>query len=207
MPIDINLTTSVLEAYNTNVAASSTQAVSEVSQSAEASGEQAYEVETGSENASKFQVDYEKIKELKAEYRKGYTAFKQMVSALFDKQSEAVKGVLSRVFGANANFEGITDLGKTLSSLNVDDATRKQAEELIGENGAWGVKQVSENILNFAKAAAGGDSAKLEKMKDAFLKGFSEAEKVWGGKLPEISYKTKEAVLKGFDELLGEKSE
>ena len=32
------------------------------------------------------------------------------------------------------------------------------------------------------------------------MKGFKEAEKAWGGKLPEISQKTYDEVLKRFDE-------
>ncbi len=36
---------------------------------------------------------------------------------------------------------------------------------------------------------------------DTFKKGFSQAEKQWGGKLPDISQKTYDAVMKGFDDM------
>lgn len=206
MPIEINVSasTSILETYNAQAASAAGQ---NASGQAPVSEEEAYKVSTGAERSSKFQVDYDKINALKADYRKGYTAFRQMVSALFQKQGEATRSILERIFGENGNFEGVTNLGETLASLQVDEETRAEAASLIGEDGAWGVKQVSQNILSFAKAAAGGDPEKLETMKNAFLKGFAEAERVWGGKLPEISYKTKEAVLAGFDELQGAKSE
>ena len=37
-------------------------------------------------------------------------------------------------------------------------------------------------------------------MKAAFEKGYKMAEKTWGGKLPDISRQTYDAVLKGFDD-------
>ena len=43
-------------------------------------------------------------------------------------------------------------------------------------------------------------------MREAFKKGYSQAEKTWGGELPEISKNTFDAVMKGFDELTGKVS-
>jgi hypothetical protein len=37
-------------------------------------------------------------------------------------------------------------------------------------------------------------------LRDAFEKGFRAAEKQMGGTLPDISYKTYEKVMQGFDE-------
>ena len=37
-------------------------------------------------------------------------------------------------------------------------------------------------------------------MRKAIEKGFSQAAKLWGDELPEISQKTHEAVMKGLDE-------
>ena len=87
--------------------------------------------------------------------------------------------------------------------FTVDAATKAQAQEDISEDGYWGVKQTSERILDFAKALAGDDPEKLEKMRAAFEKGYAQAEKTWGGELPEISKQTFDAVMKGFDGLTG----
>lgn len=162
--------------------------------------EEAYSVSKSGDKPSRFEVDYDKIRSLKADYRKGYSAFRHMVSTLLQKQGQKSQDVLKKIFGENGNFEGVTDLGKVMASLDVDDETRAQAASLIGENGDLGVNQVSKNILDFAKAASGGDPSKIEELKQAFLKGFSEAERVWGGSLPQISYQTKQAVLKGFED-------
>jgi phage-related tail protein len=50
-----------------------------------------------------------------------------------------------------------------------------------------------------AKALTGGDPGKIEEMRDAFKKGFDQATKSWGQALPEISSKTYDAVMEGFD--------
>ena len=200
MQIDVHSVSNVLNENTVNTSESAVQAVKGV---AEKTDEKAYELSAG-EKANSFKVDYAKINALKTDYRKGYNAFRQMVSELLVKQGSKSAGILEHIFGSGGNFKGVTNLGETLASLEVDEATRAKAAELISEDGAWGVKQVSQNILNFAKAAAGNDPEKLEKMKAAFLKGFEQAEQVWGGKLPDISYKTKDAVLAGFDEMQGE---
>ena len=56
-------------------------------------------------------------------------------------------------------------------------------------------------------ALAGDDSKALEKMRDAFVKGYKQAEKQWGGKLPDISQRTYDAVMKKFDSLSSKKEE
>ena len=43
-------------------------------------------------------------------------------------------------------------------------------------------------------------------MKNAFLKGYEQAEETWGGKLPEISQKTYDAVLAKFDKLMNKET-
>ena len=98
---------------------------------------------------------------------------------------------------------GDDSIWKFLASGNftVDAATKAQAQADIADDGYWGVSQTSQRILDFATALTGGDPDKIEDMRAAFKKGYEQAEKTWGGKLPEISQKTYDAVMKGFDDL------
>ena len=50
-------------------------------------------------------------------------------------------------------------------------------------------------------ALTGGDPDKVDSMIDAFKKGYAQAEETWGGKLPEISQKTYDAVLDKFEKI------
>lgn len=86
--------------------------------------------------------------------------------------------------------------------VEVDPETRAQAQKDIAEDGYYGVKQTSDRILDFAKALAGDDPKKLEEMREAFKKGYEQAEKTWGGELPEISKQTFDAVMSKFDDLV-----
>jgi hypothetical protein len=85
-------------------------------------------------------------------------------------------------------------------NLEVDDATRAQAQQDIAVDGFWGVEQTSERTVEFAKAISGGDPAKIELLRQSIIDGYAAAEKSWGGALPEISKQTQEATLKGLDD-------
>jgi hypothetical protein len=120
--------------------------------------------------------------------------------------------IVHKMMGKQANAYGIANTDNDEDSIwsflakgdfTVDAATKAQAQEDISENGYWGVKQTSERILDFAKALAGDNPDKLEQMRSAFEKGYKQAEKTWGGELPDISKQTFDAVMKGFDELTG----
>ena len=120
--------------------------------------------------------------------------------------------IVHKMMGKQAKTYGIANSENDEDSIwkflakgdfTVDAATKAQAQEDISENGYWGVKQTSERILDFAKALAGDDPEKLEKIRSAFETGYKQAEKTWGGELPDISKQTFDAVMKGLDELTG----
>lgn len=136
-------------------------------------------------------VDSETIAKLKADADARLSQLKGIVEQLISKQGKA-----SETASIWDQFrQGVLD-----GSIEVDEATAKQAAEDISEDGYWGVKQTSERILDFAKALSGGDVSKAEELREAVKKGFDEAAKLWGDELPEISQKTYEAVMKGFDD-------
>lgn len=126
-----------------------------------------------------------------------------------DNRMQQLQSLVSKMF----EKQGITigtadDMWKALAGGNftADADTIAQAKEDISENGYWGVKQTSERIFSFAQALAGDDEEKMTKMKEAFEKGFKEATKTWGKKLPDISQNTRDAVLKKFDDYFAGKN-
>ena len=135
------------------------------------------------------------VAQLKADQEKRQSQLTNLVQDMISKQTNT--------FGAANNIWSFLAKG----NFTVDAATKEQAQKDIAEDGYWGVKQTSERILSFATALAGNDSKNLEKMRDAFLKGYEKAEKTWGGKLPDISKRTYDAVLEGFDKLMKPQSE
>ena len=121
-----------------------------------------------------------------------------------EQKVQAFKDMIQKMFGQQAKSSSIDDgIWQKLAKgdFTVDAATKAQAQADVSEDGYWGVKQTSGRILDFAKALAGDDPEKMEKMRSAFEKGYKMAEKTWGGELPEISKQTYEAVMKGFDDI------
>lgn len=119
-------------------------------------------------------------------------------------RTEQLRSLVEKMMLGQADSYGkANDIWSFLREGNftVDPATKLQAQADIAEDGYWGVEQTSARILDFANALTGGDPSKIEEMRDAFKKGYEQAEKTWGGKLPDISKRTYDAVMKGFDDM------
>ncbi len=85
--------------------------------------------------------------------------------------------------------------GRPISELSAG-----QAADLIKEDGFFGVAKTAARITDFVLTGAGNDLDRLKAGRDGILKGFQEAEKLWGGKLPPLSYETLEKSLEAVDE-------
>ena len=161
--------------------------------------------EKSSESSSKQTKTYKPNPELVEKLKKDQETRKQqlldLVRKMFNQQATT-----AATANVDIKIPSEDELWKTLASgkFEVDEETKKQATEDISEDGYWGVNKTSERILDFANALTGGDPSKLQTMVDAFKKGYEQAEKTWGGKLPEISQKTYNAVMNGFKKLAEE---
>lgn len=131
----------------------------------------------------------ELVAKLKADQESRQQQLQSIVEQLMTKQGNTynkANGIWSILAGGN---------------LTVDPATKAQAQKDIAEDGYWGVEQTSDRIIDFANALTGGDPDKIEEMRDAFKKGYKQAEKTWGGELPDISKRTYDAVMDKFDKM------
>jgi hypothetical protein len=84
--------------------------------------------------------------------------------------------------------------------VEIDSETRSAAQAAIGEGGAFSIEAVATRLLDFAVAISGGDPSRIDVLRRAVERGFEAAERQWGGTLPEISQRTREAVMEGFDQ-------
>lgn len=90
------------------------------------------------------------------------------------------------------------------TTIDLDTIDPNQAQELISEDGYFGVKQTSERIFKLAIGIAGGDTSRIDAIKEGIDKGFSEAKKAFGDWLPDISYDTYDAVMEKLDNWVAE---
>lgn len=94
------------------------------------------------------------------------------------------------------------EAGKAAGKHRPDGIELKPAEEAalsLSDDGEFGVKAVSDRIVNFAIAISGNDHTKLAELKGAIDRAFVEAEKVFGGKLPDICYETHAEIMRKLD--------
>ncbi|SKB56205.1 hypothetical protein SAMN06296386_102134 [Lachnospiraceae bacterium] len=123
-----------------------------------------------------------------------------------EKRTEQLRSIVEKLISGQGKSYSLANdddaMWRFLASgdFEVDEETKRQAQEDISEDGYWGVKQTSDRILDFAKALSGNDPSKADELLDAFKKGFEEATKSWGRELPDISKRTYEAVEQKFNE-------
>ena len=82
----------------------------------------------------------------------------------------------------------------------ITDLTPDEASELLSDEGFFGITQTSDRVANFVFSFSGDDVELLQKGREGVVQGFEEALKMFGGELPEISYKTQERTLALIDE-------
>jgi len=96
--------------------------------------------------------------------------------------------------GLQLNFT--TDAGDV---IDFNTMTTEEAQDLVSEDGYFGVEKTSQRIVDFAINGFGNDPEKLQEMKAAIDQGFKEAQDAFGGALPEISQQTYEAIMEKLD--------
>jgi len=120
--------------------------------------------------------------------------------------ADAVRKLVASAMGReDASGQGFW-AHKARRGLQLNEADRAQAQQLISEDGFFGVKQTTARIMDFAKALVGENASEsdIENMRAAVQKGFDEVARLFGGfdNLPDVSKQTYEAIMKAFDEWL-----
>lgn len=124
-----------------------------------------------------------------------------------NRKQQLIDLVTKTISGQSKTYNTLAELFTDIKDgkLAVDPAAIEQAKKDVAEDGYWGVAQTSDRIVEFAKALTGGDPSKADEMIAAVEKGFEEATKAWGDKLPSICSDTvaaaREKLLKWKEEL------
>jgi len=116
---------------------------------------------------------------------------------------DAVRKLIASALGKeDASGQGFWAI--RAKGIKLSEADRAQAQELISEDGFFGVKQTTARIMDFAKAMVGegASEAQIENMRAAVQKGFDEVAKMFGGfdKLPQVTKDTHAAIMSAFEE-------
>ena len=93
------------------------------------------------------------------------------------------------------SLENLGYHGKPLLELS-----QNEASALVADDGFFGVDQSAQRAIDFVLGIGGDDISLLQEGRKGIVQGFGEAEKMWGGKLPDIAYETQERTLQAIDE-------
>ncbi len=127
------------------------------------------------------------IEQMKADLDQRKNQLRNLVEQMLHKQGKALK--------KNDDIWQMIRKGE----VEVDPETQAQAEKDIAEDGYWGVEQTSDRLVSFAQALSGGNKEYADQLIDAMKKGFEEATKAWGDKLPDICKNTIDAAVEKME--------
>lgn len=139
--------------------------------------------------------------------------FLNIKSAELSQSNTTAQNVLNNIVNGTQwqdFFEGkVTESGFSLSSIGYTgkaftELTSSEASELISDNGFFGVTETSTRVSSFVMNMSGDNIVALQESRNGLVQGFEEAEKLWGGNLPEISYETQKETLRIIDEKIAE---
>ncbi len=123
-----------------------------------------------------------------------------LLESLVKKLLQGQAGVNGRAGGSLSDSQ-ITKLKDLIGEgISVDSMSVDSAKAAISDGGYWGVEAVSDRLVDFAVKVSGGDKSKFETMKNAIMDGYREAEKVWGGALPQICKDTIDMTMKKLEQ-------
>lgn len=149
------------------------------------------------------------IEALRQQAEEALAPLRQMVEELLKQQGVHYNNsglhigqIKNRLEGKDVGNDKAIENGSDDNSDEMVEITpemQTEAAKQIGEGGAFSPEVLSDRLVEFAKSISGEDKSKFKLLKDSILKGFDEAEKAWGGELPEISMKTKELTMKKLE--------
>ena len=139
-------------------------------------------------------ISKEEAQELKAQVMKNANDFAFNATSIQSNFSSS-KNDFAKDFGDFQSF--LSDIG--YSGKPIASLSKEEAAELVSDDGIFGVKQTSDRVADFVINGSGGDEKLLRAGREGMLQGFKEAEKMWGGKLPEISQITMQKAIEKVD--------
>ena len=130
--------------------------------------------------------------DLKAKFQTGTTDFSAKSMGIQTTISNTINSTndTSNAFSYNSSdFQKfLKDVGYT--GKNIPDLSQDEAKKLVADDGFFGVNQTAQRIADFVIKGAGDDESMLRAGRAGIMQGFNDAQKAWGGKLPDISKQT-----------------
>jgi len=152
--------------------------------------------------------------ELKSQIKEGKITGKSIADSYLFEFNLSIKQYSSTSFQAQS---GIFDINKVKELMNnidvgelgyrgkpIGDLNPDEAKALVADDGFFGIAKTAERIADFVISGGGTDIEKLKSGRAGALKGFDDAEQLWGEKLPDIAYQTMKKAIETIDKKIEE---
>lgn len=119
-------------------------------------------------------------------------------------ETDAYELLRNHVFGVFEKHGLDTKIATDNGEIDLEALSTEEAQELVADDGYFGVEKTAERIFSFAVGISGGDPSRIDAIKEGIDNGFKEALEAFGGWLPDISYDTYDTVMKKLDDWVAE---
>ena len=135
-------------------------------------------------------INLEDFKKIREQSNNDIEAFQKFIDQIFSYQGSYTSRKLTSIKSVHIKIK------------TEEMQSSEQPNEEIQDY--WSAEKTSQRILDYAKKISGNNPEKFDLLIGAFKNGFKEAEKAFGGTLPEISHKTYDLVIEGFEKMKAE---
>lgn len=142
-------------------------------------------------------MNYLKVKSTEAS--QGNTSAQQILTNLVSGNDEYVSFFEGDTTQSGMSLESIGYEGKAFTEL-----TQGEAKDLVSDGGFFGVDETSQRVTSFVINMTGDNIEALQESRVGLVQGFEEAQKLFGGELPDISVQTQDKTLEIIDAKIAE---
>jgi hypothetical protein len=116
----------------------------------------------------------------------------QVAIAQFSTNNFTAQATTSNTSEIDSNTQEFQKFLKDIgyNGKNISELSQDEAKKLVSEDGFFGVAKTAQRIADFVINGAGSNENLLRAGRSGILQGFDDAQKLWGGKLPDIAQQT-----------------
>ena len=119
----------------------------------------------------------------------------------FDSLNDIFKELQAKSSQTSLNYQK-TEISGHSHTIKIEGLTQEEAKKLISDNGFFGIDKTAKRVFDFVINGAKDNPELLKAGREGVIQGLKDAEKEWGGKLPDIAYETQKKTLQMLDEYM-----
>lgn len=145
----------------------------------------------------------QKTQNVTSVYDENQSKLQNAIASFSANNLKAQSGTTNQIDSNTQEFQKfLKDIG--YNGKNISELSQNEAKQLVSEDGFFGVKKTAQRIADFVINGAGENENLLRAGRTGIQQGFDEAQKIWGGKLPDIANQTIDKATQLIDQRMAE---